>query len=185
MHLQDKDLALRHAVAADGAQLAEWWNDGTVMAHAGYPNGLGITVEAVASQLAGDADGVHRRLILELEGRPIGEMNYRDMTDDPDWNTDPDCRTAIIGIKICDFSCQGRGLGRRALSLLITYLFEELGYKKIVLDTNLNNARAQHVYEILGFRRIRIHENAWTDQVGRAQSSVDYELSQADFRSFL
>lgn len=184
MYLQHNELTLRHAVAADAPQLAAWWNDGAVMAHAGYPQGIGTTAEAVAAQLSGDADGVHRRIIIELAGRPIGEMNYRDMTNDPDWNTDPACPTAIIGIKICDFSCQEKGLGRRALSLLIAYLFGELGYGKIVLDTNLENKRAQHVYETLGFRRLRVHENAWTDQDGVPQSSVDYALLPADFHSF-
>ena len=29
------------------------------------------------------------------------------------------------------------------------------GYSKIVLDTNLTNTRAQHVYESLGFRKVR------------------------------
>lgn len=185
MHLQDKDLTLRHAVAGDAPQLAAWWNDGLVMAHAGYPHGIGTTPQKVAGQLAGDADGVHRRLIMELDGRPIGEMNYRNVTGDPEWNTDPACPTAIVGIKICDPSCQEKGLGRRALSLLISYLFEELGFGRIVLDTNRKNTRAQHAYELLGFRRFRLHENAWTDQDGQAQSSVDYELIPAEFRSAL
>lgn len=172
MELQDRELTLRHALPADAPQLAAWWNDGTVMAHVGY---LGTTAEEVAQKLAGDADRVHRRIILELAGKPIGEMNYRDLGED----------TAEIGIKICVTAEQNHGLGRRALSLLIRYLFEELGYGKIVLDTNLNNLRAQHVYESLGFRKVAIHENAWTDQLGEAQSSVDYELLPAEFISFL
>lgn len=54
-----------------------------------------------------------------------------------------------------------------------------------MLDTNLDNKRAQHVYETLGFRRLRVHENAWTDRDGVPQSSVDYELRPAEFHSFL
>lgn len=175
MELKDRELTLRHALPADAPQLAAWWNDGAVMAHAGFPKGLGTSAEEVAKKLAGDADRVHRRLILELAGRPIGEMNYRDLGED----------TAEIGIKICVTAEQNHGLGRRALSLLIRYLFEDLGYEKIVLDTNLNNLRAQHVYESLGFRKTAVHEDAWTDQLGEKQSSVDYELLPGEFVSFL
>ena len=87
---------------------------------------------------------------------------------------------AEIGIKICEVDCQNRGLGRIILSMLIRYLFDN-GFEKIVLDTNLNNLRAQHVYEMLGFRKVRTNIDSWTDQLGRKQSSVDYELVERDF----
>ena len=174
MLLRHKNLTIRNATTADAPQLEAWWNDGKVMAHAGLPFGSGERAEEIAARIAKDTDE-DRRLILELDGRPIGEMRY--------WRAAEG--TAGLGIKICDFSCQEKGLGRRALSLLIAYLFGELGYGKIVLDTNLNNKRAQHVYETLGFRRLRVHENAWTDQDGLPQSSVDYELRPAEFHSFL
>ena len=47
MHIKYDSLTIRDAVAADAAQLTAWWNDGAVMAHAGFPNGLGTTVEKV------------------------------------------------------------------------------------------------------------------------------------------
>jgi ribosomal protein S18 acetylase RimI-like enzyme len=47
---------------------------------------------------------------------------------------------------------------------------------KIILDTNLNNIRAQHVYEKLGFTKLRINKDIWKDQLGVNQSSVDYEM---------
>ena len=45
MQMQYKNLTIRDAVAADAAQLTAWWNDSAVMAHAGFPLGLGTTVE--------------------------------------------------------------------------------------------------------------------------------------------
>ena len=89
-----------------------------------------------------------------------------------------------IGIKICDFSMQNKGIGKVTLSLFIDALFNEYGYKKIILDTNINNTRAQHVYEQLGFKKVRINENAWKDQLGNWQSFVDYELTKDSFISF-
>ena len=45
MHLEHGKILIRTAVPKDAAQLCLWWNDGSVMEHAGYPNGLGTTVE--------------------------------------------------------------------------------------------------------------------------------------------
>ena len=47
MHIKYKNLTIRDAMTADAEQLTAWWNDGAVMAHAGFPNGLGTTVEEV------------------------------------------------------------------------------------------------------------------------------------------
>ena len=162
--LKHENIVVRDAIPSDAAQLTAWWNDGSVMAHAGFPNGLGTTEEEV---IAGLGKG---RLFLEEDGRPIGEACYRPVGDG----------AAEIGIKICEVDCQNRGLGRIILSMLIRYLFDN-GFKKIVLDTNLNNLRAQHVYEMLGFNKVRTNIDSWTDQLGRKQSSVDYELVERDF----
>lgn len=174
MHKQYGDILIREAVPGDAEQLCAWWNDGSVMAHAGFPLGLGITVETVRAQLAEKGRSV--RHVIEHQGVMIGEMNYR-LTDAPD--------TCEIGIKICDASRQNRGLGKVILSLFIRTLFDELGFRRIILDTNMNNLRAQHVYEQLGFRKVRVNTDSWTDQLGRKQSSVDYELAREWFVSYL
>lgn len=167
MHIQYKNLTVRDAEDFDAEQLTAWWNDGAVMAHAGFPNGLGTNVEKVIA-------GLHNgRLILEENERRIGEASYRTVGEG----------VAEIGIKICETDCQNRGLGRVILSMLIAELFKQ-GYNKIVLDTNLNNRRAQHVYETLGFRKLRVNIDSWTDQLGRKQSAVDYALTEEDFVDF-
>ena len=164
MELQHKGIHLRKATRADAKQLAAWWNDGAVMAHAGYPHGLKITEKEVA-------DEIHEGMMIIEEGcRTIGECAYRDKGE---W-------IAEIGIKICETACQNHGVGRIALSMLISALFKK-GYQKIILDTNLNNTRAQHVYESLGFKKIRVNVDSWKDQLGVLQSSVDYELIEACF----
>ena len=168
MELQHGNILLRDATKADAKQLAEWWNDGAVMAHAGFPNGLGTTEEEVAEDIGTGA------LIIEEAGKPIGEANYRIVDD----------KVAEIGIKICVFDCQNRGIGKIVLSMLIRYLFDN-GFDKIVLDTNMKNKRAQRVYESLGFRKVRVNIDSWTDQVGKLQSSVDYELVEKDFVDYV
>ena len=167
MYIQYDTLLIRDAVTADAQQLTAWWNDGAVMAHAGFPLGLGTTVEKV---IAGLGNG---RLVLEENERLIGEACYRKVGEG----------IAEIGIKICETDCQNRGLGRIILSMLISWLFEQ-GVEKIVLDTNLTNLRAQHVYESLGFQKLRVNIDSWTDQLGNKQSAVDYELTEDSFVDF-
>lgn len=168
MLLKNENLVIRNATAADAQQLAAWWNDGSVMAHAGFPNGLGITAEEIAASLAKDTDEYHRRHIIEENGIAIGEMNYRSKGNG----------IAEIGIKICNPSCQNRGLGKKLLRMFIDGLFNELGFNEIILDTNLNNLRAQHVYESIGFEKVRVNTDSWTDQLGQKQSSVDYRMKR-------
>lgn len=46
-----RNLTIRQADVADAKQLTAWWNDGTVMAHAGFPYGLGMNEEEVMEGL--------------------------------------------------------------------------------------------------------------------------------------
>ena len=166
--IQHENLTIRQAVVADAKQLTAWWNDGAVMAHAGFPNGLGTTEEEVIGGLG------NGRMVIEESDRLIGECIYLNVADG----------VAEIGIKICETDCQNRGVGRKVLSMLIGWLFRN-GYSKIVLDTNLTNTRAQHVYESLGFCKVKTNIDSWKDQLGRLQSSVDYELVEKDFVSYI
>ncbi|MCL2201527.1 MAG: GNAT family N-acetyltransferase [Oscillospiraceae bacterium] len=168
MLIKKDNLTIREAQASDAPQLGIWWRDGAVMAHAGYPNGLAITDEEIAEDLLMDTDETRRRLIAEADGQQIGEMSYRNKG----------FGKAEIGIKICEVAKQERGYGSRLLKMLIEELFENHGYEKIVLDTNLENRRAQHVYEKLGFRKIGVRHDCFTDQLGKLQSAVDYEMTR-------
>lgn len=168
-----KNIYIRKATVEDAEQLSVWWNDGNVMAHAGFPNGLRTTPDIVAHQIV---ENNSRHIILILhEDIPIGEMNYNDVGN----------KICEIGIKICNVNMQNKGIGKIALSLFIDDLFNEMNYEKIVLDTNLNNKRAQHVYEQLGFRKIIENIDSWKDQLGNMQSSVEYELIKNNFVSYL
>lgn len=173
MELHYQNIWIRNAEENDARILADWWNDGTVMAHAGFPNGLGTTAEKIAVSLSTDSDDTRRRLMLLWKEQPIGEMSYKNLENG----------SADIGIKICETNYQEKGIGRIALSLLIRELFRR-GYSQIVLDTNLKNLRAQHVYEALGFQKIRVNIDSWRNQMGELESSVDYELTEDAFVNF-
>ena len=186
MKLEKGKLCIKNAEKEDCKQLVSWWNDGAVMAHAGFPNGLGTSEEKVQKQIAADNDDTRRHLVIWYDGNRIGEMSYANLGDSLE-ETGEDTienRTADIGIKICNPAFQEKGLGKIVLSMLIRELFSR-GYTKIVLDTNLKNKRAQHVYERLGFQKVDVRIDAWIDQVGEKQSVVDYELTKEHFVDFV
>ena len=186
MKLEKGKLCIKNAEKEDCKQLVSWWNDGAVMAHAGFPNGLGTSEEKVQKQIAADNDDTRRHLVIWYDGNRIGEMSYANLGDSLE-ETGEDTienRTADIGIKICNPTFQEKGLGKIVLSMLIRELFSR-GYTKIVLDTNLKNKRAQHVYERLGFQKVDVRIDAWIDQVGEKQSVVDYELTKEHFVDFV
>lgn len=166
MRLTMDNLTIRLAVVADAPLLGNWWRDGKVMAHAGYPLGLDIDDEAIEQSLTrGD------RLIIEVDGKPAGEMCCRDKGR----------KTAEIGIKICDFSQQNKGYGTKFLEMLIYEIFTNLGYEKIVLDTDIENLRAQRTYERLGFNKTAVRKDFARNQIGELISSVEYELHKNDY----
>jgi RimJ/RimL family protein N-acetyltransferase len=165
MLITDQELTIRNAEAKDAPLLCKWWNDGILMAHVGFPNGLGTTEEKIRYQISTDTDETRRLLIIEIASIPVGEMNFKNKGNG----------SVEIGIKVCEIDYLGKGYGTRFLKMLIQELFNE-GYEKIVLDTWLKNVRAQHVYEKLGFKRIGVRKDCWKDQPGNLQSAIDYEL---------
>lgn len=171
MNIKQNGITIRNATTEDAALLCKWWNDGAVMAHAGFPNGVNTTVERIQASLSKDDDATHRRHILCYQDMPIGESNYRNLGNG----------VAELGIKICESTMQSKGLGTIILSLIINELFEVYHYEKIILDTNTNNIRAQKTYQKLGFQVVRIRNHDWVNQNGVPQSAIDYELTPNHF----
>jgi RimJ/RimL family protein N-acetyltransferase len=163
MVLTNNELTIRDALPADASQLCEWWNDGRVMAHAGFPDGLGETVEGVIEKLTNKNDPSHRH-VIELNGELIGEMNYRGEG------------VAEVGIKICKADMQEKGYGTELLSAFLQALLQQ-GFSSVKLDTNAKNLSAQHVYEKIGFKKTG-EVIKWNDQRGELQTAILYELGE-------
>ncbi|MDD3171191.1 MAG: GNAT family protein [Bacilli bacterium] len=174
--IKKDNLVIRSATIEDVKILNDWWNDGRVMAHAGFPLGLGQSLEETTRQILENETNISQRCIIMIDEKKIGEMNYRIKEE-----------VAAIGIKICEFQYQNQGYGTKLLKMLIDFLFtdrtlnKDKKIKKIVLDTNLNNVRAQKVYEKIGFLKIKTNINSWKDQLGNWQSSVDYEMTRETY----
>ena len=51
MRLEFQNIVVRNTTLEDAKQLEIWWNDGNVMAHAGWPLGTGQTEAEIAAKL--------------------------------------------------------------------------------------------------------------------------------------
>ncbi|GKU27869.1 hypothetical protein [Clostridium folliculivorans] len=76
MYLKSNELVIRHATISDVQTLCNWWADGEVMAHAGFPNGVYTDSEKLKDSIRNQTDGAARRIIIEIDNKSVGEMNY-------------------------------------------------------------------------------------------------------------
>jgi aminoglycoside 6'-N-acetyltransferase len=68
---------------------------------------------------------------------------------------DPEYGRADIDIFLTS-RLHGRGIGTDAMRTIARHLIEDRGHHRLTLTTSPDNARAIHVYEKLGFRRVGV-----------------------------
>lgn len=178
MRIEKDNIVIRSANIDDANQLNKWWNDGRVMEHAGFPKGLGQSLEETIDNIRNWEGKLSQLCIIEIDGKAVGELSYRIKGDG----------AAYPGWKICDFSYQNQGFGPKIITMLLEFLFKDSNINskfpidRVVWDTMLENKRAQYIYENkIGARKVGIRENVWKDQLGNWRSSVDYEISKDEF----
>ena len=83
-----------------------------------------------------------------VEGEPAGGLQF--------WEEpDPGSRHADVDIFVGP-DRQDRGLGTEAMRLIVRHLVEDRGHHRVTLSTAVDNARAIHVYEKVGFRPVGV-----------------------------
>ena len=131
-------------------EVARWWDP--------PPNGWPLEEEDDDTKLAVVADG-------EVIG-------YVQFWEEPD----PSGRHADMDIFLGP-GAQDRGLGTEAIRVLTRHLIEERGHHRITLSTSVDNARAIHVYEKLGFRRVGVtRKSALSHRTGEWEDEWLMEL---------
>ena len=165
-----KNLLIRQVTVDDASLLLSWWNNGEIMAHAGFPLGLKTTLEKVKDSIT-RADKKGDIFIIYCENIPIGEMSYKE-----------DGAEFDFGIKICNKTFQNGGYGTAILDRFFEFLFNTKNAEKITCNTNLNNIRAQFVYEEkLKMKRVKTLYNNWTNQIGELCSTTFFEITKDEY----
>jgi aminoglycoside 6'-N-acetyltransferase len=97
-----------------------------------------------------------RVFALLVDGEPAGALQY--------WEeSDPGSRCADVDI-LLGADHQGRGLGTEAMRLIVRHLVEDRDHHRITLSTAVDNARAIHVYEKVGFRPVGVTRKSDLDE---------------------
>ena len=129
-------------------QVADWWP--------------GENEPRLRARLADADEGVG--LVIELDGRLIGFIQYFE-------ETDPDYRHASIDVTLHPDWCN-RGLGTDAVRTLARHLFDDFGHHRLTIDPAVDNARAIASYRKVGFKDVgvmrryeRANDGRWRDSL--------------------
>ena len=179
MKIKKQNIVIRSVTVDDAIHLNKWWNDGTVMEHAGFPNGLGEALEETINNIRSWEGKLSQLCIIEIDSKPVGELSYQIKTDNA---------AAYPGWKICDLSYQNQGYGPKIIMMLFEFIFTDeyinskCSIEKIIWDTDIENKRAQYVYENkIGARNVGVRNDCWKDQTGKWRTAIDYEISKEGF----
>jgi aminoglycoside 6'-N-acetyltransferase len=100
---------------------------------------------------------------ITLEDKPIGYIQFYRTDDWSDWRDkiglEPWGDRWALDIVIGEPGLWNRGLGTRAITALLQYLFIETGAAEVVLSPVSDNTRAIRSYEKAGFRKVRLIPN--------------------------
>jgi len=133
-------------------EVAEWWP--------------GENLGRLAARLTEAGGGVG--LMIEVEGRPIGFIQYFE-------ESDPDYRHASIDIVVHPDWCD-RGLGTDAVRTLARHLFDDCGHHRLTIDPAIVNARAIASYRKVGFRDVGVMRRYERANDGTWRSSLLMDL---------
>lgn len=86
--------------------------------------------------------------LVLVDGRLAGMLQFHEVPD-------PDYKSVGVDVTLGE-EYQDRGLGTRALRLLVRYLIEGRGHHRVTIDPATDNARAIRVYEKVGFRPVGV-----------------------------
>ena len=127
-------------------EFARWWP--------------GLDEAELDEKAAGSGDAVCFA-VLE-DGHVVGLVQYYE-------EDDPEMRHAGIDVGL-DPAVHGRGLGTDAVRTLARFLLDERGHHRLVIDPDVDNARAIRCYESVGFRAVGVMrryargaDGAWHD----------------------
>lgn len=158
---------LRPVTGPDLELLERWDQDPELEALMGRRFGAVQPMEWLRTHLTGR--GGLAWMVEEAEtGRPVGELELANLNR----------RSGTVEVRIClgERESRGQGYGREALSLALRFAFVTWRLRSVHLRVYTENARAIHLYERLGFRKVGITPPS--DRRGDLSPILLMELSQ-------
>ncbi|MBC8591153.1 hypothetical protein [Wansuia hejianensis] len=76
MIIEKENIVIRSANVDDAIQLNKWWNNGKVMEHAGFPKGLGQSLEETTDEIRNWEGKLSQICIIKIDGKVVGEVQW-------------------------------------------------------------------------------------------------------------
>jgi aminoglycoside 6'-N-acetyltransferase len=169
--------------ASDYRLMAKWLTDDRVLEFyegRDQPHSYETVVKKYRPRVVGESPV--QPCILVYKRREAGYLQYYPVLEPQEYGLEEALGTYGIDLFVGDSRYWGQGVGTRALTALVAYLFEEFGAKRIVIDPHVDNLRAIRAYEKAGFRKVKVlpehelHEgvrrDCWLMAIERPQSSA-------------
>ncbi len=158
---RDGDLVVRPLcdTLSDYQSLTSWLQNPKILEYYGgrdqtYP------LTAVKAEFAPAAKAAKGTVpfIIEFLQRPVGYLQYSLISPAEAQEYGFGGDEIIIGLDLFIGAAElfGCGLGRRALRCMLSYLFDELGAHRVIIDPHTDNLRAIRSYTAAGFRKVRL-----------------------------
>ena len=154
----------------DHGLMAKWLSDERVLEYV-YGRDNRFDLARVVAKFGPKARGEDEVVpcILEYRDIPVGYLQYYPVQDAAWYQIDTVESVLAIDMYIGEPAHWDRGIGTKALRMLMGYLFSELGANRIVIDPHVANRRAVRCYEKSGFKKVKVlkenelHEGAYRD----------------------
>ena len=170
--VRDGELSVRRMRDDDDdyALIARWRSDPRVLEWYGgrdQPLDLAAARAKHRPRVLGE-ELVNPCLIL-LGDRPIGYVQYYVVDEPAEYALEDATDVWAMDLFLGEPEVWGRGVGRRVVRALSTWLFEARGAQRIVIDPQVRNVRAIRAYERAGFRKVvrlearELHEGTLED----------------------
>ncbi len=159
--MRDGDLAVRRMrdTAADYEILTCWLQDPKILEYYGGRDQC-YSLRMVQDQYSPAAMAAYGKVpcLIEFLERPVGYMQFCLILPDEaeEYGYPPDERIFGLDLFIGATELFGCGLGRRSLRCILSYLFTELGARRVILDPRVDNIRAIRSYTAAGFRKVKL-----------------------------
>ncbi len=149
--------------------IAKWLSDERVLEFfqgRDRPYDMTQVQENYGPSVAGEESFV--RCLMLYRGASIGYLQYFPIVDE-DENIKDEDRTYGIDLFIGEPHLWDQGVGTLALSALLSFLFESMDAKQVLIDPLVSNPRAIRCYEKSGFKKVKLlpkadlHEGEYQD----------------------
>ena len=143
---------------------SDWWHLGISK----EPWSKDVLLKYIHSQPGSLVRDGQLRLILEVEGSPLGALDIYDY--------DPIARKGGLGI-VMNQEAQGKGLAKMAMGSFIKHLLQTIGLNMVYAVTPVTNEASIALFESLHFKNSGTLRH-WVLQKGQFQDAYLFQLVQ-------